>query len=355
MSDFFDLLKSTEGTPKYLLYLIGLVFIVVVVFRKPIRTKVKQLRENGYRTLIYGIAFSFVGIALLAHIEPKTTFGKVIIAGFTEIGFALVIAWGIGTFIERVARKDYNEYIQKKENILNRNLFAYLYDTNTSSTVFEFVTKYLFETPIIKTKQVLEYELMAPEAESDWVLMKVRFDFTLKNISLDKVDHVVRFHASKVSGLDSPKDDRDGLKSINLDGVNIDPSEFSKFDEAAPDDVGRQKFAFACPLEPDQEVRVMLSFMQYKRKVDNDLFQSNLICEETEFTLRYNPEHYDIFVEPVHPSDKFSQEFLENENHVTNCRRVIFNEPLLPKNGVFFWWNPKATVLPNSSDNEIKA
>ncbi|GAA3864718.1 hypothetical protein GCM10022404_13770 [Celeribacter arenosi] len=47
---------------------------------------------------------------------------------------------------------------------------------------------------------------------------------------------------------------------------------------------------------------------------------------------------YKLFIEPVHPANKFDADF--GPNGADCCRTVRIDQTLLPKNGLFIWWNP---------------
>ncbi|MBY6153955.1 hypothetical protein KUV47_12090 [Vannielia litorea] len=301
-----------------------------------------------YWHLSVGLILIVVGLLCIISFEKLTFLQKLLFGAITEIGFALMIAWVVGQTVERAAREELNfEALQNAKNIA-RNVFEYLYSVQLPRSLFQVVETFIFKVPVIKTKQFLEYELITPQAEAEWIKMRCYFDFTLKNISSDVVeDHPIRFHASKVSGFDEPDTPGVGMQSIIIGGRNVPAEEWGKMDDDAPDLPGQHKFVRKHTLQPGEEVRVEITFVQQKRVVDNDLWQSNCVCESFELRFKYDPEVFDAFLEPVHPAGAFDSDIPDAGDH---CRRVRFNQPLLPKNGVFMWWNRKDA---NTCRNEL--
>lgn len=291
-------------------------------------------------TAILGALLILVGLGLVLHFHPETLATKLLLGFIVEIGFALIIAWGVGLTVERRAKLEYNQYIQEKERSISQNVFQYLYNVNLPREVFDVFADFVLKEPIIKTTQTLDFELLDPIEGSDWINMRCSFDYILKNVSGAEVKHLVKFHTSKVSGMNEP-DNRDiGLQSLIIGGKPIPPERFPEIDEAADDDVGQQKFQEPVTIQPGQEVRVIVTFLQHKRIDDSDLFQSNSVCLKSDFRIRYNPKVFNLFLEPIHPSNSFAAEPLKPQNG-DNCTRATFSVPILPKNGIFFWWSKK--------------
>jgi hypothetical protein len=313
-------------------------------------TNVSHFSE--YKTLYIGLVFIFVGLVFVILANPQLFWQKLLSGFVVEVGFAFAIAWVVGATIERRAKHEHNLRVEKQASVLrgefqdrernlsqrlSQNVFAYLYSVNFPRSAFKVMEDYIFSQKVIKKRQYLEYEICDPVDSSGWIVMRCHFDYKLVNLSDEMIEHPVRFHASKVSGLDHPKVDGLGLISMFIRDVQIDPSKFPAMDQAAPDVIeGQQKFEEKISISPGEEVRVRVTFKQLKRVNDNDLYQSNAICESLELKLRYNPKVFNAFVEAVHPSEKFTiNQFDQGDNY----RIVTIEEPLLPKNGVFMWWN----------------
>ena len=294
---------------------------------------------ESYWTLCLGLVFIFVGLLSALHFHPETLFWKLFIGFFTEVGFALLIAWGVALLIERGARKEYDHYTQEKARVISQNVFGYLYSVKFPRSAFAVMEEHIFKAPVIKTQQKLDYELLDPRDDSGWIKMRCEFDYTLKNLSDKSVAHPVRFHASRVSGLDAPVFAGMGLQSVVINGVAIPSDQYDAIDAAAPDDVGQQKFEVIRDILPNEELSVRVVFFQLKRLNDNDLYQTGIVTENLELKFRYNPDLFDVFLEPVHPSSQFDRDIKPNGGD--RCRVVSIDHALLPKNGVFMWWNKK--------------
>jgi len=272
---------------------------------------------------------------------------KLIIGFLTEIGFAFVIAWAVAHLVEKGARREYDQYTQEKSKLISQNVFGYLYSVKFPRSAFRVLEEHVFSQPIIKTVTKLEYELLDGEVAPGWIKMRCEFDYTLKNLSDTAIEHPVRFHTSKVSGLNEPKVDGIGLQSLIVGDDVIAEERFGEIDNAAPDDVGLHKYLVTRSIAPNSELRVRVTFTQLKRSNDNDLWQSNSVCEGIELKLRYNPDAYNVFVEAVHPSSTFDSDIGPSGGN--RCRTVRIDKALLPKNGVFMWWNAKGGNGPSGN------
>ncbi len=317
---------------------------------------------SSYWTLLIGVLFVLVGLAIIAPMEKMSFYQKLVYGVVIEVGFAFIIAWLVGLLVERGARQEYNEYVQKREDEekersrehlaerereISRNVFSYLYNVNLSRELFKIVQQYIFEQPVVKTKQFLEYELISPEdPSSEWLKMKCYFDYTLKNVSAEPIDHSVIFYTSDVVGEDAPDLDGVGLLSVYIGDEAVPPEEFEDLDAAAEDAPGVKRYSKVKTIQSGEEVRVEITAIQLKRVDDDDLWQSSCVCDSCELKFKFDPELFNVFLEPVHPQNSFDQSFPIGPD---NCVRVRISRPLLPKNGIYMWWNRKREPISGDS------
>jgi hypothetical protein len=288
-------------------------------------------------TWISGAVLIFIGLLLLLLINPTELVHKLLIGFITEIGFALLIAWGVAMVVERGAREEYDRYTQEKARVISQNVFGYLYNVRFPRNVFSTVEEYVFKVPVVKTHQRLDYHLLNPEGNSGWMRMRCEFDYILKNVSDQTIAYPIRFHVSQVSGMSPPNLAGLGLQSLVIGEDVVPSSRFSELDRASPDHVGEKRYEIVKDIAPDAELRVRVTFIQPKRVEDNDLWTSNSVCQNVELKFRYDPSIYNAFVIPVHPSNRFDTNIPPNGD--SNCHTVTIDSALLPKNGLFMWWS----------------
>ena len=299
---------------------------------------IKMLLKEHW-TLICGLVFVSFGFFLLLEFKPESLAQKLGIGIPIEVGFAFIIAWVVGMTVEREARRELSDHANKQAVTISENVVKYLYSVDLPRDVFDLVEEYVFKQKVIKTSQLLVFDLTSEIIEGDWIAMNCEFDYRIKNISSEDVDYPVRFHASKVSGLNEPKVGDVGLKSLIIGSEEIEEAEFQDIDDADEDNVGQQKFSKNVTLRPGEEKRIRVNFSQYKRVNDNDLFQTNAISLCTELRVHYNAEMMNLFWEPVHPSEKFDREMNRQAGTKNACKIAEIDSPLLPKHGIFIWWN----------------
>jgi hypothetical protein len=286
---------------------------------------------------VTGIIFIFLGLTTLLVVKPTDLVPKILLGVLTEVGFALLIAVCVAKVIEKGARQENDRYTLEKAQLISRNVFAYLYSVHFPKSAFSVLQDFVFGAPIIKTYQKLDYELLDPTDRSGWVKMRCEFDYTLRNLSDKVIEHPIRFYTSEVSGGKAPEFPGLGLQSLVIENVAIDPSRFPDIDKASADDVGEKKYEVVRTLLPNVDLRVRVTFVQVKKVEDNDLWLSNSVCEGLELKFRYNPEVYNVFLKPVHPADSFDTDIKPTVGDP--CWTVGISRALLPKNGVFMWWN----------------
>ncbi len=163
--------------------------------------------------------------------------------------------------------------------------------------------------------------------------MRCAFEYQLKNISNESVYHPVIFHTSEIVGFHPPKDERVGLTRLFI-GEDIPEDQFEALDEAADDPVGQRRYRKDMMIDPGETLDVRVSFYQMKKSRDADLWQTLLICENITLTVRFDPDVFNVQMEPVHPADRFDR-YDKEDNSVT----VTLDRPLLPRNGIFIWWS----------------
>jgi len=290
--------------------------------------------------LILGCLLILVGLICFLYFDPKLFLYKLLFGVFLEIGFALVIAVSVGVLLEKTARDEYTEFAQEKSKEMSRNVFGYLYGVHLPKNSFEVLEKYVFDVPVIKTRQILNYTL--PDIHEDdqiWIEMQGEYEYTVKNISDKTVPYDVKFYVSEPTEPVSEQGRNLGLQSLSIDRKNILTEDFDDLDEAGEDEIGIKRYKKPIQLLSQQEVEVRVVFTQLKRVMDNDLYQTSCVTENLTLKLRFDPEHYNVFLEPVHPQGKWDTE--QKATHGDKCTTVTINAPLMPQNGAFMWWQPK--------------
>lgn len=303
--------------------------------------KKRRWSPEGRHVLGIGIVFVAIGITLILAFPPKSLMYKIIYGVVTELGFAAIIAWGVAVTLEKSAREEYDQYTQEKARVISKNVFGFLYGVHLPKRVFKAIETHLFKPKVIKTSQKLEYELLKPDAANrEWIKMRCEYDYVLQNLSDETIrNHPVRFYVSDPTDSEAPKMDGLGLQSLTIGRENIEKSQFDDLDKAAPDGDGIRKYEKLVDIEPQDSIRVQVTFFQSKRIMDNDLYQTSCITENFELRLRYDPAVYDVYIEAVHAETNFDRDIpAHNGSH---CRTVSIETALLPGNGVFMWWKYK--------------
>jgi hypothetical protein len=341
------------------LLIVGLIGLIGLIGHTAYRLYVNRKQRNAdlhpppehlfgeIWVLVVGLILSFSGLTLLFHYEPKYVFSKVVYAGVTEVGFAFVIAWAVGSFVEKRARREYNEFVEAKTQALSRNVLYSLYDIRIPKETFELIEEHIFNRPVIKTRQRIEWTIPDPSPNSDWILIKCIFDFDLKNVSDKKVkNYPLRFHISNPTVADHPAGAEAGTKLVRVRSVVFDEEQIRSMNKAEADSDGQIRYSHTISILPDEIVPVRIVFFQHKRVKDADIFKHSCLCERTELTVRYNSQVYDFFAEPISPCEAFDSVF-KNVDH-TGRYEALMAKPMLPKNGVYMWWDKKAAVTGQS-------
>lgn len=301
-----------------------------------------------YWTLILGVTLSILGIALLLHFDPKLLLLKVLYAGVTEIGFAFIIAWVVGLTVELGARKEYNEYIQSKERLLSRNVFSYLYNNRLPRVAFDQIETHVFKQPVIKTSQRIDYSFPSDTDNDGWILVKCIYDYEVENISDTTQQYPLKFHISDPTAKDEPSGLSAKTVYFRIGEKEYSDKQISEMNGREPDKDGQIRYSTTLVLEPGEKQSVRAVCLMPKRVNDNLLFKHGVVCLQTDLVIRYDRSRYDVFVEAVSPHEHFTS-FSANTDH-TGCLEASFNEPMLPKHGVFVWWDSSKKEVPQVAD-----
>lgn len=283
--------------------------------------------------MIAGIVLVFISVGISLGIPIAELHWKIAVVVIGEVGFAIIIAFVFSQTVEKYARQEYNSYIQKREKELSRNIFSYLYNVDISRNLYNYIEKAILIKSIYREQSKIEYELL--EEKSDWVLVRFEFECIVRNISSEKQSYPFLFFVES-SPVEPPVFDTEfGVCKFHFirDYTN---EEIRAADVKEPDDEYYHKYKFNLELDPGQAVPLRMTAYSPRQTRDHELWRTSVSCDGLIAKVRYDPHKYHLQLVPLHAGDGFVRKEQEGRQLVAEI-----NDPLLPRNGIYFWWTPK--------------
>lgn len=120
--------------------------------------------------VVVGVVCVISSLLILFHHDPSSIWGKVLLAGLAELGFALIIAVVVAIIVDlksherlteqqerysaeiKETERNQNKKYQEREKKLSKNIFDYIYSVKVDKSIFEFIESKIYQT--LSTEQV---------------------------------------------------------------------------------------------------------------------------------------------------------------------------------------------------------
>lgn len=311
-----------------------------------------KINKNQVFIFIIGFLLIFCAVVLAWLIKPDSIILKITLTAIGEAGFALVIAIILSLTVERQFKEEFHKdtmerqetllgEVKEREEKLSKSIFDYLYSIRLDYGVFQSLEKYIFQQPFYRKNLQVDYRI--EETSGDWILLEALYSYTDENISNEGQDYKFSFKAEKPLGDPPVSFSRDvGLAELYL-GRQYSIEEINKSDQDEDDSPEFTKYSVALTLHPGETVEVRARVFLAKRKQDAELYRTSRPSDRLRASFTFDPERFELMVEPLHPSNPKPVDRVLTKGRVV----VDISEPLLPKQGVFFWWCDKRCTVPD--------
>ncbi|HRH20833.1 MAG TPA: hypothetical protein PLE81_09385 [Brevundimonas sp.] len=254
-----------------------------------------------------------------------------------ELGFALIIAWGVSSFIDaRVRAREKRESDRVRDQLnaaVVHGVFKLLHDENYVECVVE---KTLLAR-IIRRKLVIDYwiDALTEEEEKKFsitsgrlVKFTQRLSCSFENVSQDLLQHTIKAGLAVRSGKLA-----EGcfLEEVSIDGVlNRD-----EIDKACTSEDGYKTYRWLRTIEPGKPIEVVIKAVSLKELSDTEVWGNyHPVYDGVDLNVRNSvPEIINFGIRNLTATHVVK----ELEDGV-RAARWSFRGPILPNDSVVFWW-----------------
>lgn len=279
--------------------------------------------------LILGTSLVFVGIIVLL-VGPSNggIIQKLTGALFSEFGFAFIIAFVVHMTVDLHAKIE-------GEKKVSKGILSYIYGNGFDDRLFRFVETNIFNNAFYRTDAHLEYNFI--DIQDDKILMLQTFSYRLNNVSNKKVNYPIESRIEKTSKTCENlwgSDVRLGIFKICIDGKDLNETELNDADVNREDSDKFKIFEHCVEIEPGGSIEITTFKYHEKFTRDCELWRSIKSCNGLNGKIRWGKNiPIKLNIDPVHCLDEFHF-FSEVPGDIT----FIMKDPLVPDNGVYFWW-----------------
>jgi hypothetical protein len=286
----------------------------------------------GILLVLVGGIYSEHGFDIVPSIFTKddaSTFLK-------ELGFASIIGFLVSVIIERAAREEEVLLFERYVKESGKNVLKAVYGNNISNELFDFIVKHVLSISFVRSEVLLTFDLKICKEESygEYVIIKVRQESTITNIS----------PADKTFEGSTAIEKTHGPRSVEINTIEYIramPNEGDFKVDTAYQELDRfRKKNYSIPATPNRPFRIHQSSTLSKSTTDNHIWRSNIVTERGRITINYPPEDFEINFDLLHAEFDPEKHSFRSPGAIV----IAVDRPLLPHNGIMFWWSKKEKV-----------
>jgi hypothetical protein len=282
-------------------------------------------------------------------IVPATDFSVRLLS---ELGIAFLIAVAIAEGIEKIAhdkqaaetRNAINEIVHETRTEIARiktNLLEAIYDTKSAGVFFQPFEKYVLKRPLLRTDCTLQINIKQEGSgnldANSVVVLDVTITFTLENCSKSPVDISIPSYAEHPWPQLRIASDRNVIvKNKKADSTDYEDVKVD-FDE----EPGITNYSYKVHLESGSHCDIIASYTTRMFARDRNNFISLIPTDKMNIFIYYTPL-IDLFYKSIHYSNFIDKSVAKADGKL----HLLAAEPLLPGNGIEFWWCPKPAQPP---------
>ena len=331
MTSFFIIIYSNPHWAAFVVSSAGLL-AVMLYNRKKTRALTRLLNSSKVNWFVIGLVCVFASISLLYTLDPKSVIAKILLVALGEVGFAFILAYVFSRTVEKEARDEYNTFVKDREKVLGKNIFDYLYGIKVEQKLFEFIEEHIYKQPFIRKHMRIEYDFS--EVKDGWILLRTEYNFVVRNVSQKPEIYTQTCSVEKILGSPPPDNMIDvPIHRFKIGDEELTESEIEVADRNAKDNSDFKVYSKDIEIPPNTEIEVSIVIRSPKLLRDSEHWRSSVVSDGLEITIRYDPKEFDIRLIAVHPNSGGMD--IRNDDNKIFAR---ISDPLLPKNGIYFWW-----------------
>lgn len=250
-----------------------------------------------------------------------------------EIAIAFVVAWILIVTAERKHKQRTDIEFAERQRILSKNIFDYIYGVKVPTELFKFVEEKIIESQFYRSNVRVDYTF-ENDVDSDGFYVWANVSYRVSNLTNNTEDFTCKGTIEKPHGAITGGHEL-GLQKINIDGKNLTAGQMKKAKSDGKDTDDFFALRHVEPIAAHSHKEFKLTYLMKKNASDYELWRCIEPCEG--ISLRINaPSDINIKLRAIHPNRKFDFEDRDGGNGRV---QVEIQAPLLPQNGVLFWWD----------------
>jgi len=297
---------------------------------------------------LFGLAVVLLGSSELRFFEHHPHWQIFV----KEVSFALLIAMLFSFTVERYQREEFVKLVNKERDDLKKDIFVYAYGHDIGDQVREAMKADILKCPFQKENLRIDWEFSEIAGNSEYILLKKRQIYTLRNTTPTRQDYTFRF-------LQFTASEQDVLVSKVFESLKTQtPTKGHQFKETDLSFTGKEPHERSLEqdftLGPNEPMEIFFCHTETRRKFGDDSWESiHPIVGVTEIKMLVNePLRLEI-------SAACKGKPLETTAQHDPPRRFDFRmkEGLLPYQGFAFSWSPvkPKTQVAKGSDSQPAA
>ncbi|WP_336487396.1 hypothetical protein [Methylobacterium nigriterrae] len=263
-----------------------------------------------------------------------------------DIGIAFLVAFIVIITIEQRQRREQNQEIKKFLSETHEHLFSTILGVEFPGEVWKLLVQKVMKEKFFRKDTHVFYRLSYPAAPRqiggiDVVTIRQETCMEVVNLTGDKVVFPARFFVERPQGQnhESLGDSRPDIE-VSVDGTAIPQSGMKAREPVGKSDEIYNLYEFDVEIgKDDSKIVKMRDYARDKLVADGEMWRSVYVCDGLLISITF-PDTLEVDIDAIHPDPI---EILYRSDTMLTAR---IERPLLPHNGVAFWWAPKAPASP---------
>ncbi|GEP06587.1 hypothetical protein [Methylobacterium oxalidis] len=296
------------------------------------------IRASGLYLIVFATGAAFVlGSYRIDHHSFWHHFTR-------DIGIACLVAFIVIVTIEQRQRREQNQEIRRFLSETHEHLFSTILGVEFPGEVWKLLVQKVMKEKFFRKDTHVFYKLSDPAEPRqiggiDVVTIQQVTSMEVVNLTGDRVVFPARFFVERLQGPDhQPVLDRKPDIEVSVDGIAIAQSEMKAREPVGKSDEIYNLYEFDVEIgKDDSKIVKMRDYPRDKLVVDSEMWRSVYVCDGLFISITF-PDTLEVDIDAIHPDPI---EILYRSDTMITAR---IERPLLPHNGVAFWWSRRAAV-----------
>ena len=256
-----------------------------------------------------------------------------------EVGFASLIALILAVFIEQSSRARMEAAASKRQQEISENVFRGIFENDIPKIMVNEVVDTILKAKIIRLEHAATYVVDDEEIEIEgnryrYVKLGVSSSYTLKNVSREEVQApiTIMFPIHRQPELR----DLATLETISINGHILTTEEMQEGDSALPNTEYEKRYQWFRPVASGESMIVRSTYTLIKEISDNEVWTSLYPSLTMRLSVTMNCRNMEFGADALHRGTLQKVAGQGSTGH----HSWELTRPVLPYQGLVFWWHP---------------